>query len=79
MAIVLTETLRVLELKFFSGLFMLIVFLSVSMSVQQSLAISPDLAPVSFATYRNVAVVFPAAEIKASSSDSKGTKGCFGA
>lgn len=44
-AIVLAETLRVLELEPFSGLFMLIVFFSVSMSVQRSLAIFLTLRP----------------------------------
>jgi len=77
-ATVLDEILSVLELEPFSGLFMLMVFFSVSTSVHFSFAISPDLAPVSFATCRKVAVVFPAAEIKASSSDSNGTNGGLG-
>ena len=78
MAIVLAGTFSVLELLFFSGLFMAIVFFSVSMSIHRSFAISPLLAPVSFATCRKVASVFPDAEIKVSSSDSNGTNGCLG-
>ena len=74
----LFESLKMRGLLPFSGVIRTVP-VSKSMSVHFRLWASPDLAPVSFKSCRNVEVLGPQPEIKASNSASVGMKGSFSA